>query len=125
MAKEIMLGILDPAGYEKVNRVYSPKGLTPTITSRDYKDPIKIVDMERRKYTILEDKTRQDKTRQDKTRQDKTRRLNCRVIGQMDNTIDHTFESANRVYDNNALCPTIPTGCGGGHIPKVLTREIK
>ncbi len=22
-----------------------------------------------------------------------------KVIGQMDNTIDHTFESANRVYD--------------------------
>ena len=38
----------------------------------------------------------------------------------MDNTIDHTFESANRVYDKNQLCPTIPT-CGGGNIqPKVI-----
>lgn len=25
--------------------------------------------------------------------------LEVKVIGQMDNTIDHTFESANRVYD--------------------------
>lgn len=42
------------------------------------------------------------------------------IIGCMDNTVDHTFESANRVYDRNGLCPTIPT-CGGGNIqPKVL-----
>ena len=36
------------------------------------------------------------------------------VIGQMDNKIDHTFESANRVYDKSTCCPTIPT-CGGGY----------
>lgn len=36
-----------------------------------------------------------------------------KVIGQMDNTIDHTFESANRVYDEKGLSPTIPT-CAGG-----------
>ena len=42
------------------------------------------------------------------------------VIGQMDNTIDHTFESANRVYGIQGLAPTIPTGCGGGHTPKIL-----
>lgn len=35
------------------------------------------------------------------------------VIGQMDNTIDHTFESANRIYSVNGIAPTIPT-CGGG-----------
>lgn len=42
------------------------------------------------------------------------------VIGQMDNTVDHTFESANRVYDVNALSPTLPTCCGGGHQPKIV-----
>ena len=41
----------------------------------------------------------------------------------MDNTADHTFESANRVYDKDGLCPTIPTGTGGGHLPKILTRQ--
>ena len=35
------------------------------------------------------------------------------VIGCMDHTIDHTFESANRVYDSNGIAPTIPT-CAGG-----------
>ena len=35
------------------------------------------------------------------------------IIGQMDNTMDHTFESANRVYEVNGIAPTIPT-CGGG-----------
>ena len=74
-----------------------------------------------------QDKTRQDKTRQDKTRQDKTRQLlqhkkECQVVvlGNMDNTIDHTFESANRVYDKNNLCPTIPTCAGGGIQPKII-----
>jgi len=43
-----------------------------------------------------------------------------RVLGNMDNTIDHTFESANRVYDKEMICPTIPTGCGGGHTPKII-----
>lgn len=38
----------------------------------------------------------------------------------MDNTIDHTFESANRVYSKYGCCPTIPTGCGGGHTPYIL-----
>ena len=38
----------------------------------------------------------------------------------MDNQLDHTFESANRVYDANCLCPTIPTCGGGGIQPKVI-----
>ena len=42
------------------------------------------------------------------------------VLGNMDNTIDHTFESANRVYDKNNLCPTIPTCAGGGIQPKII-----
>ncbi|MCQ2086654.1 MAG: hypothetical protein MJZ37_01060 [Bacilli bacterium] len=41
------------------------------------------------------------------------------VIGEMDNS-DGTFESANRVYDVNGLCPTIPTCQGGGIQPKVI-----
>lgn len=40
--------------------------------------------------------------------------MKVKVIGQMDNTLDNTFESANRVYDKNGLCPTIPTCAGGG-----------
>lgn len=46
------------------------------------------------------------------------------VIGQMDNTIDNTFESANRVYDPQGISPTVPT-CGGGNIqPKILEVEV-
>lgn len=37
-----------------------------------------------------------------------------RVIGRMDHTIDHTLESANRVYDIDGIAPTIPCCCGGG-----------
>lgn len=48
-----MLGIINPDGYEKVNRVYSIMGECPTLTARDYKDPIKIVDMRRGKNIIL------------------------------------------------------------------------
>ena len=43
-----------------------------------------------------------------------------KIIGQMDNTIDHTFESANRVYDVGGVAPTMNTcGCGGLQ-PKIL-----
>lgn len=43
-----------------------------------------------------------------------------RVIGQMDNTIDHTFESANRVYDVGGVAPTMNTCGDGGLQPKIL-----
>lgn len=43
-----------------------------------------------------------------------------KIVGKMDNTIDHTFESSNRVYDKLGLWDTIPT-CGGGNIqPKII-----
>lgn len=41
----------------------------------------------------------------------------------MDNTIDNTFESANRVYDVNGISPTMNTCGGGGLQPKIL--EVK
>ena len=46
-----------------------------------------------------------------------------KILGEMDNSVDHTFESANRVYDKEGLCPTLPT-CGGGNIqPKVIVYD--
>lgn len=41
----------------------------------------------------------------------------------MDNTIDHTFESANRVYSKYGCCPTIPTCAGGNIQPKILVED--
>lgn len=46
--------------------------------------------------------------------------LEVKVIGQMDNTMDHTFESANRVYDVEGLAPTMNTCGGGGLQPKII-----
>ena len=46
--------------------------------------------------------------------------MEVKVIGQMDNTIDNTFESANRVYDVGGVSPTINTCGGGGLQPKIL-----
>lgn len=45
--------------------------------------------------------------------------MEIKLIGQMDNTTDNTFESANRVYGSDGISPTIPTSCGG-HTPKVM-----
>lgn len=45
-----------------------------------------------------------------------------RVIGNMNNEKDRTFESANRIYDKKYCCPTIPTCGGGGLQPKTLKR---
>lgn len=50
--------------------------------------------------------------------------LEVKVIGQMDNTMDHTFESANRVYDVGGISPTINTCGGGGLQPKIIS-EVK
>lgn len=47
------------------------------------------------------------------------------VIGQMDNTKDHTLESANRVYSVFGLAPTINTCGGGGHHPKIIDNELR
>ena len=49
--------------------------------------------------------------------------IKCDVIGQMDNTIDHTLESANRVYSVNGIAPTCNTCGGGGRETKVLIRQ--
>lgn len=43
-----------------------------------------------------------------------------RVIGQMDNTMDNTFESANRVYDIDGIAPAMNTCGGGGLQPKIF-----
>lgn len=45
------------------------------------------------------------------------------VLAQMDNTIDHTFESANRVYSKYGCCPTISTCAGGNIQPKILVED--
>ena len=43
-----------------------------------------------------------------------------KVIGQMDNSIDHTHEDANRVYDENGIALTIQTYNGGNRQPKII-----
>ena len=47
-----------------------------------------------------------------------------KIIGQMDNMIDHTFESANRVYDTEGVAPAMNTCGGGGLQPKILEEQI-
>lgn len=54
------------------------------------------------------------------SRSDSAKIMEVKVIGQMDNTIDHTFESANRVYDVGGVSPTINTCGGGGLQPKII-----
>lgn len=78
--------------------VYGENGLCPTLKARNYKGPLKILSYEKSESTIKE----------------------VKVIGQMDNSLDHTFESANRVYDIYGIAPTIPTCGGGGIQPKIL-----
>ena len=72
------------------------KTIAPSLTARDYKEPRMVLEM-----------------------------MEVKIIGQMDNTIDHTFESANRVYDKEGLCPTLSTCAGGGLQPKVIMEKGK
>lgn len=77
--------------FEKGNRIYDSQGICPTITCLD-------------SLVVL----------------DRSDEMEVKVIGQMDNTIDHTFESANRVYDVGGVSPTINTCGGGGLQPKII-----
>lgn len=96
--------------YESANRVYGDMGICPTIpvcaSDKTPKVLVEKVDM------ITHGK------------QNSESRADCCVIviGRMDNTVDHTFESANRVYSSWGICPTIPTCAGGNIQPKVLIR---
>lgn len=49
--------------------------------------------------------------------------IGVHLIGQMDNTKDHTFESANRVYGIDGICPALDT-CGGGNLHKKVLVPI-
>lgn len=51
--------------------------------------------------------------------------MEVKIIGQMDNTIDNTYESANRIYDKKGLAPTINTCSGGGLQPKVIVQKAR
>lgn len=46
--------------------------------------------------------------------------MEIKIIGKMDHTMDHTFESANRVYETEGISPTIPTCAGGNIQPKII-----
>lgn len=88
--------------YEKRERCYLADFIAPTITTECKDEKI-----------IVKEK-KMEKTNE------KKEEFNVVVIGQMDNSQDHTFESANRVYDKNQLCPTIPTCAGGNIQPKII-----
>lgn len=86
--------------YRQGNRVYSSNTVAMCLTSQ----PIGNLGGNSYLYLIAE-------------------RLNMnevKVLGQMDNTMDNTFESANRVYDENGLAPTVNTCGGGGLQPKIV-----
>ena len=86
--------------YRQGNRVYSSNTVAMCLTSQ----PIGNLGGNSYLYLIAE-------------------RLNMnevKVLGQMDNTIDHTFESANRVYDKDRISQTINTCGGGGLQPKIV-----
>ena len=46
--------------------------------------------------------------------------MEIKIIGNMDHTMDNTFESANRVYGRDGISPTLPTAQGGGIVPKIV-----
>ena len=69
MGKEIILGIIDPEGYEHANRVYSTMGIVPTLSARDWKDPIKILDKVKAKNIMAESRAEQSRAEQSRAEQ--------------------------------------------------------
>lgn len=104
--------------YQTGYAVYDKEGVCPTLLADGGGYGIMIIEEEKIKLQ------RAEMNNIDKTRQDNgyacSHECQVVVLGNMDNTIDHTFESANRVYDKNNLCPTILTCAGGGIQPKII-----
>ena len=98
----MQIGTIGNSGYEHANRVYKG-GCCPVLQSRDFKDPIKVI-KKMSKYNT------------------NPSNIYIYILGEMDNS-DGSFESANRVYGGCGLAPTIPTACGGGHIPKIARKK--
>ena len=89
--------------------------ISPTLSARDYKDPKLVVEEIGVDKCIAEIKPFLSRAEQSRAEQS-----SLILLGQMDNSLDHTLVSANRVYSINGVAPTIPTCCGGGHEPKIL-----
>ena len=75
-----MLGIIDHNGYEHGNRVYSTMGTSPTLSARDYKDPIKIVDMVRGKQIMAESRAEQSRAEQSRAEQSRAEQSRAEQI---------------------------------------------
>lgn len=87
-------------------RVYSIDGIAPAIASSNFGHEKWILEL--RKVDRMYARNTIARAEQSRAEQP-----SCRIIGQMDNTMDNTFESANRVYDTDGIAPTVNT-CGGG-----------
>ena len=112
--------------FEKGNRIYDSQGICPTITcldslvvlDRSYEmEVMKLFDIPKE---VINDNERQRRVYSVEgisptvlSRSDNAKIMEVKVIGQMDNTIDHTFESANRVYD-----------VGGGYLLQSILVEV-
>lgn len=135
-----IVGNIDGA-YEKTNRVWDSNGYAPSLEKRDYKDPVKVLvegeDMRVNELGFMDNGTGQHQSntvygtngivpaittiRDGGTQQIKImEEPGIKVIGQMDNTRDHTHESANRIYDTAGCSPSLTTCGGGGLEPKIM-----
>ena len=88
-------------GFKQVYQVLSPEGLSPTLDCCGGGN---------RQVKILEKTKKEDE--------------GIILAGCMDNSQDHTFESANRVYDLKGISPTLNT-CGGGNLQVKIYDEYE
>lgn len=122
MSEIELLGLLDTKGFEQDNRIYGGGGICPCLRAENATVNVLVEvgyefgEMERCRRVRGQVSSVEFNGVIEKMDE-------VKVIGQMDNTLDGTFESANRVYDKEGLCPTIPTCAGGGIQPKVIDEK--
>ena len=90
-------GLLKGNSYEQGQRVYNPEGCAPTLAARDYKEAVKI---------------------SEETPDPGQDGSGTIVEGSLN--MPGRYESALRVYVTEGTAPTLPTGGGGGIMPKIL-----
>lgn len=116
-------------GYRRVNTVIDPRGVSPTLAARDYKDPLRVLvggscldatvgfDGAPRVYEDIAPTLRAGRSGLMVVDEDDSKIMQ---IGNFVTTGNFRNPQRGRVYDPEGLAPTLNTAQGGGTLPHII-----
>lgn len=111
-------------------RICYDKGILPTLTATDYKDPPKVLygcyTAQTKSFTRggLKGISRTLKAVQHDAGVVEVKQMGCRKVGILcGGRWDHKYDESRRVWDADAVSPTITTQSGGGNTIKIAIKQ--